>query len=234
MEAIEVIEHNGYRIEIHRDDNAADRNPLNADFANGISGIIYSSYPIEVSNGGIELPTLTDENVNAHSKEICEALGVSGLLDIPRAYKAMFGCSPAPYAPVSELVNELYVYAYHNHRDSMKMDMLAGILDIAGIKHFRGVGNGYAQGDWHAILLAMDPKVESEFGDPEEALAGLASEFCKWRYGDVHGYMVKKPTTCQCCGNTTYELVDSCWGFISSRDDDSWKYMVEEAKENCE
>lgn len=233
MEAIEVIEHNGYRIEIHVDTDARDMNPLTEDFANGVSGIVRSNDPMKNINGGIDWPMLTTEQINANSKAICDALEIGGLLDLPRAYRAMFAVKPTNMT-VADMANELLEYAYNGRRESEALELLVEVLRIAGIKHIKTNGNGYVQGDWHEIVLAIDPKVEGEFGDPETALSGLADEYRKWRYGDVHGYIVKKPTKCKCCHHTTYETVDSCWGFISERDDESWKHMIEQAKENCE
>lgn len=64
-------------------------------------------------------------------------------------------------------------------------------------------------------------KIVAEYGSDtpetrERALACLTSEvvqYNQWMTGDVWGFVLEQGTTCKCCDHTSYEEINSCWGF---------------------
>jgi len=54
-----------------------------------------------------------------------------------------------------------------------------------------------------------------ENADLEAILVNEVEIYDRYLRGEVYGYQVIKPVTCDCCGHTEREVVDSCWGYES-------------------
>lgn len=50
--------------------------------------------------------------------------------------------------------------------------------------------------------------------NPTKALASAVKELGAWMNGEVYCYSVKEFEACDCCGNVSEEIIDSCTGFI--------------------
>lgn len=81
------------------------------------------------------------------------------------------------------------------------------------------------EGDEHP-MGALFIKVEdfSPDADFKAVAKSCVKEWNQYFEGDVWGYIVDKPVTCERCGNTEHEELDSCWGFYGLSD------ALEEAK----
>ena len=52
----------------------------------------------------------------------------------------------------------------------------------------------------------------------QEALEAEVEAYDRYLRGDVYGFTIVKPVTCECCGHTEDEPIDSCWGFYNIDD----------------
>lgn len=221
---MERIEHEGHVIEIVYDECAQDMNPLTEDYATGIGAIVNHGRDTTEYNGGIDVPTLTREQIKANARDLCTLLGFSSLLTMRRE-------GYCESCDVVEVVNDAIAdHLSHNLSNSELPEFFEELLPMAGIVCLNTSGHGYTQGDYHDIFLAMDPSVQSEYSDPHKTLQVIADEYSKWAYGDVHGWRVLKPKVCECCGTVENEIVESVWGYLARYNDETWKHMIEEAK----
>lgn len=67
------------------------------------------------------------------------------------------------------------------------------------------------------VIIARAEKIKEENLSDEQVRKILKSEvevYDLFIRGQVYGYLIEKPVTCECCDNTEWEHVDSCCGFI--------------------
>ena len=60
-----------------------------------------------------------------------------------------------------------------------------------------------------------------------ESLKGEIETFSAYLSGEVYGYSIEKPNTCESCSHCENEVIDSCWGFIGD-----YHYCLKEALSN--
>jgi len=62
----------------------------------------------------------------------------------------------------------------------------------------------------------------------EEMLRNEVKSYDDYLRGNVYGYVLERKVECSCCGNVTWEHIDSCWGFYG---DDAVEQMKESVGE---
>ena len=220
---VKTLEHNGHKIELWHDDTGYDLNPFSeyTDF----SAAVYNSSGLHVHNGfELVAPALTDDQLWLNSDLILQAI------NDPDFTKEVCKDGVADPVLLSNGIDDYLAYGA-SHREII--NMLYVLYTAADIPCTMHNGTGYAQGDWHTILVVIDKDVAKEYPAPINECVSMAQDYELWVYGDAYGYRIVKPTTCKCCNHTAFSEVDSCWGFLCRQDDDVWNEMIEMAKGHC-
>jgi len=92
--------------------------------------------------------------------------------------------------------------------------------------------------DYNKVLRARKPEnlvivpqheiTEVMANRAEQMLIDEVEEYDLYIRGECYGYSLSKLNTCECCGATTIEEVDSCWGFFA----DTLADLKEQIKDN--
>ena len=97
---------------------------------------------------------------------------------------------------------------------------LGKLCELFKLPYKQYTSRGYSQEDWAEVLIVLTPEFYETTGAPKENeqkdLEGAAQLFDHWAWGDVYGFKIYKETTCQCCGETKEEEIDSCYGFFGT------------------
>ena len=216
MTVIETIEiSDTKRIQIYNDSDP--QNPF-TDYDTGVNAWVYSDRHM-TEYGDIEIPELNRQQIIDNLSDIKALFETTSLKYIVEDYY----CTNTD---IEDCINDALHDHITNESGSDKLNALAAVLSMAGIKHLNTSGQGYCQGHYHDILLTVsaDDVVEEH---KEKLLKAVAEEYRCWAYGDVHGYVIEEK--CQCCGNWNDSDV-SCWGFSGTADSEGYKYMISEAK----
>lgn len=142
---------------------------------------------------GVEdrLPNLPDDVVQAHSKEMLEAVGWED--------EEFF---------IDPLRNEFYNY-YHEQSAEERLELLAEVYGWLGITAYVGSSTGYVQGDYALVLAVATPEWVENTGAPKESWLEQCKAAVKlygwWAWGDVWGYTIE---------TRSGEDLGSCWGFF--------------------
>ena len=111
--------------------------------------------------------------------------------------------------------------------DAIKKDSLVVLplylYDHSGISMSVGSFVGRApHAEWDSgmvgYIYATKEAIKAEGVDiatAEEILRKEVEIYDKYLQGDFYGYTAYKNTKCDCCGHTSKEVIDSCWGYGS-------------------
>ena len=216
---IETIEHNEHIIQLCYDDSH-DLNPFNDNDA--MPAVVYTNDGLTTYNDYNPVsPQLTDKQLRDNADLILQTMNDPDFTKHTVKNK---------YNP--DLFRQgIDDFIEYGASDRETIELLYVLNQAAGIPCVLVDGHGYTQGDWHKILIMLDPGKLTDYPDPDVTLQAMAKEYELWAYGNVYGYRVFKQNTCKCCGHTALEDIDSCWGFLCEQGDATWQYMIECAKE---
>ena len=106
----------------------------------------------------------------------------------------------------------------YSSRYYMRVDMFCRYVAMTG--GYTHVCSPERGPDW---IFYLPADRVSEVGDPAAYLKSVATEYEAWATGDVHGYIIEAAVTWSSPGRpdmTTWEEIDSCWGFFG------WVYAL--------
>lgn len=63
------------------------------------------------------------------------------------------------------------------------------------------------------VRSTLDDVKEVMHGQAKALLASEVETFDSFLRGDIYGFILETKDVCVCCGNISYEAVESCWGF---------------------
>lgn len=62
-------------------------------------------------------------------------------------------------------------------------------------------------------VVMLEGPIEVMTNRAEEMLKNEVATYDDYLCGNVYGFVLEKKEVCECCGNVTYDSIDSCWGF---------------------
>jgi len=82
----------------------------------------------------------------------------------------------------------------------------------------------------------LSPEAAKNYPDPKKAIESEVETYSQYVSGDVWGFVLEEAKTCDTCGHTEWEEVDSCWGFYGSDPAENGIYdnLPQEVLDTCE
>jgi len=123
----------------------------------------------------------------------------------------------------------LPVYAYIHSGTRLRTASFHGLLP-QGHAEFDSGMRGIIYADRETILKNFGKKLLTKKlrEKTAEILAAEIETYDRYFCGDIYGYTISTKETCDSCGNTEEEVVDSCWGYYG------FNYCKAEAKAAAE
>jgi hypothetical protein len=98
--------------------------------------------------------------------------------------------------------------------DMKQLEKLCNLLKIPCMQY---TSRGCSQSDWAEVLIVLTDEFFEKTGckrnHSEEILKGTSELFDNYAWGNVYGFSVVEVETCECCGEESEEVIDSCGGF---------------------
>jgi hypothetical protein len=84
--------------------------------------------------------------------------------------------------------------------------------------HGEGMRDRWDTSDFVGCVLV--PKHETKGKNEAEKIAhGIIAAWNQYLNGEVHGFVISRPSTCRHCGHTSYEEVEKTWGIYGDTSD---------------
>jgi hypothetical protein len=187
-----------------------DSNPQNPfDSMDGLYPCIteYKDY----SKGDIDRYLTSYLNYNQivrHQKRLCKMMDVDYETEILRYY-------PESEDRINSIIDALYDFISESMKNKAKF------CNEFNIKYLYNISRGYSQGDASWVFICWTPEFEKVTGltynkVTESDMEGTFDLYGYWAWGDCYGFKVINKTTCDHCGETHEEELDSCWGFYGN------------------
>lgn len=161
----------------------------------------------DYSKGGIDSylqSYLSYNQIIFHQKRLCKMMDID--------YTDLCNDYPESRERINSIIDSLVDFI------SESMDNKATFCNEFDIKYLYKTSRGYSQGDAIDVFICWTPEFEKLTGLSYNKVTysdmeGTFKIYEYWAWGDVFGYEIVDQTTCEHCGETHENDIDSCWGF---------------------
>lgn len=164
----------------------------------------------DYSKGGIDSYLqnyLSYNQIVRHQKRLCNMMDID--------YTELYNDYPESSDRINSIIDSLFEFI------SESMDNKETFCNEFDIKYLYKITRGYSQGDASNVFITWTPEFEKVTGLSYNKVTYSDMEatfklYGYWAWGDVYGFEVVEETTCNHCGETHEEEIDSCWGFYGT------------------